>query len=160
MAATDMVKHEDDSSIIAGDNFHSRQFVTMQVDGQLFGIPVQTVRDVLRPLPITDIPLSVPEIKGSINLRGRIVTVIDMRIRLGLDEVEATAETMHVVVEHKEELYSFVIDKVGDVLTLKLDDLEHNPANLGANWQQVSLGVYRLDGQILVVLDIESLLKL
>ncbi len=137
----------------------TKQFVTMEVDGQLFGIPVLTVQDILRPLPVTSIPLAQKEIVGSINLRGRIVTVVDMRRRMSLPPLEEGTGCMHVVADHKDEQYSFVVDSVGEVLSLAMDDFEQNPANLPENWQNVSLGVYRLEKRLLVVLDIESLLK-
>ncbi len=141
-------------------NSKTKQFVTMMVGDQLFGIPVLMVEDVLRPQKITKIPLASDTILGAINLRGRIVTVINMRRRLGIEDHENSYNCMHVVVEHKDEQYSFIVDKIGDVLKLSLDDFEKNPANLSSNWQDVSLGVYRLDGKILVVLDVESLLNL
>lgn len=137
----------------------TRQFVSMEVGGQLFGIPVLTVQDVLRPPPITKAPLSPRQILGSINLRGRIVTVISMRRRLGLDDLPAGSKSMHVVVTHKGELCSFVVDRVGDVLALPLSDFEQTPANLGREWQEVALGVYRLENRLLVVLNIEAMLK-
>ncbi len=136
----------------------TKQFVTMEVDGQLFGIPVLAVQDVLRPQKITPIPLSPKEILGSINLRGRIVTVINMRARLGLAEHGNIEECMQVVVDHKDEQYSLVVDSVGEVLTLPLSDFEHSPPNLSSNWMEVSLGVYRLENRLMVVLDIENLL--
>lgn len=135
-----------------------KQFVTMEVDGQLFGIPVLTVQDILRAQPITKTPLAPAEILGSINLRGRIVTVIDMRTRLGLHQGKKKSECMHVVVDHKGEQYSLVVDAVGEVLSLSLVDFEQNPPNLSEHWQSVSLGVYRLEGRLLIVLDIENLL--
>jgi len=135
-----------------------KQFVTMEVDKQLFGIPVLAVQDVLRPQRITRIPLATPEIMGSINLRGRIVTVISMRRRLGLPALKNAAEDcMHVVVDHKEEQYSLVVDSVGEVLNLPLSDFEQTPPNLAENWHNVSLGVYRLENRLMVVLDIENL---
>ena len=138
----------------------TKQFVTMKVNGQMFGIPVLTVQDVLRPQRVTPIPLAPSIIKGSINLRGRIVTVIDLRTRLSLAPKEEPEKCMYVVVDYKDEQYSVVVDSVGEVLTLSLDDFEHNPSNLAENWRNVSLGVYRLNNQLMVVLDIDNLLKM
>ena len=136
-----------------------KQFVTMRVNKQLFGIPVLMVQDVLRPQKITNIPLAKPEIMGAINLRGKIVTVIDMRKRLSLPEREEGAPSMQIVTDHGDEQYSLVVDGVGEVLNLPISDFEHNPANLSENWKKVSLGVYRLEGDIMVVLDIDSLVN-
>jgi purine-binding chemotaxis protein CheW len=137
----------------------TKQFVTMVVDGQMFGIPVQSVQDILRAQRITNIPLAPKEILGSINLRGRIVTVINMRSRLAIQDHEDSHSCMHIVVDHKDEQYSFIVDNVGEVLNLSLNDFEQNPVNLPNNWQELALGVYRLESKLLVVLDIERLLK-
>lgn len=136
-----------------------KQFVTMEVDNQLFGIPVLAVQDILRPQKITPIPLSPPEILGSINLRGRIVTVINMRARLSLPKRKDVKSCMQVVVDYDDEQYSLVVDSVGEVLSLSLSDFEHSPPNLSKNWQGVSMGVYRLENRIMVVLDIKNLLN-
>lgn len=137
----------------------SRKFVTMEVAGQLFGIPVLTVQDVLKPQPITHIPLADPEVLGVINLRGRIVSVVDVRKRMGLPDRDAGVSHMQVVVHHQEELYSLVVDKVGDVIDLNMDSFQSSPANLPATWRDISLGVYRLKERILLVLNIERFLK-
>lgn len=137
----------------------SREFVTMTIHGQLFGIPVLTVQDVLGPQKITRIPLASPEVAGALNLRGRIVTAIDVRKRLGLPKAEDGAKSMSVVVDHGGELYSLIIDSVGEVLSLPAESFERNPATLDAAWREVSGGVYRLKEQLLVVLDVARLLS-
>lgn len=138
---------------------NTKQFVTMEVAGQLFGIPVLSVQDVLKSQPITTIPLAATHVLGVINLRGRIVTVLDMRKRMNLQDRDEGTHHMQVVVHHQDELYSLVVDKVGDVIKLSMSDFQSNPANLSNEWRDVSLGVYRLKERILVVLDIERLLK-
>ncbi len=97
---------------------NNHMFVTMRIDQQLFGIPVKNVRDVLREQKITSIPLSAPEVAGSLNLRGRIVTVINLRCRLRLGEKQNSDKNMFVVVEYKNELFSLVVDSVGEVMTV------------------------------------------
>ena len=89
------------------------EYVTMTIAGQWFGIPVLSVQDVLGPQNIAMIPLAPPEVAGSLNLRGRIVTAIDPRVRLGLPKREEDATVMSVVVEHQGELYSLLIDQYG-----------------------------------------------
>ena len=147
------------STDVVGEQ-EAKQFVSMEVDGQLFGIPVLTVHDVLRPQLITKAPLAPPEVMGSINLRGRIVSVINMRTKLGIAAADEKAKTMHVVVEYKDDLYSLVVDGVGEVLNLPLSKFEKTPANLSSVWRHVSLGVYRLKERLLVVLDIDNLLNI
>jgi purine-binding chemotaxis protein CheW len=137
-------------------------FVTFFINDQMFGIPVLKVQDILQPEHIASIPLAPPEVKGSINLRGRIVTVIDVRVRLGLKpkKHEAGAKGMGVTVEHGHDLYTLLVDRIGDVMGLSSDLFERNPATLDPKWREFSMGVYRLEKNLLVVLDIERLLNL
>src|SRR5499427_9289807 len=101
---------------VASEELH--ELVSVTVADQLFGIPVLQVQDVLGPQRITRIPLAPPEVAGSLNLRGRIVTAIDVRLCLGLDKRPAEMRGMSVVVEHGGEFYSLIVDNVGEVLTL------------------------------------------
>ncbi len=138
----------------------TQDFVTMFIEGQLFGIPVLTVQDVLGPQKITRIPLAPPEVAGSLNLRGRIVTAIDVRLRLGLPPRPADGKpVMSIVVDHKGELYSLMVDNVGEVLSLSSDDFERHPATLDPRWREISTGIYRLKETLLVVLDVSKLLN-
>lgn len=137
----------------------SKEFLTINVGDQRFGIPVLEVEDVLGPQKVTTIPLSPPEVAGSLNLRGRIVTAIDMRCSLDMEPRKETGKEMSVVVEHNDELYSLIIDSVGDVLALKNSEFEKNPATLDASWRDVSEGVYRLEGELLVILDVSNLIS-
>jgi len=136
----------------------SREFVTIYVGNQLCGIPVLKVRDVLGPQKITRVPLAPPEVAGLLNLRGRIVTAIDLRRRLGLEARPAEDKGMSVVVEQHGELYSLMVDSVGEVLNLPAAAFERNPATLDPLWRRFSEGVYRLDAGLLVVLNGDSLL--
>lgn len=137
----------------------SRDFVTMTIADQLFGIPVLQVQDVLGPQKITRIPLAPPEVAGSLNLRGRIVTAIDVRLRLGLTRRAADKPGMSIVVDLKGELYSLIIDNVGEVLSLSNRDFERNPPTLDPRWREVSIGIYRLNNQLMLVLDVNRLLN-
>jgi purine-binding chemotaxis protein CheW len=141
----------------ADDGQHD--FVSFSVTGQLFGIPVLKVQDVLGSQRITRIPLAPREVAGSLNLRGRIVTAIDLRLRLGLDPRENGQTSMSIVVEHHGELYSLIVDSVGEVLSLDAASYERNPPTLDPRWRDFSDGIYRLDGSLLVVLDVSQLLQ-
>lgn len=138
----------------------SRDYLTIMIAEQRFGIPVLQVQDVLRDQRVTKIPLAPPEVAGSLNLRGRIVTAIDVRRKLGLDSLSENAshEGMSVVVEHNHELYSLIIDRVGDVLSLNNDLFEKNPGTLDPVWKDVSVGIFQLDGELMVVMDVPKLL--
>lgn len=135
-----------------------QEYVTVIIGPQLFGLPIGRVQDVFMPDTITKVPLASPEIAGVLNLRGRIVTAVDMRRRLGLPPIEGSNHRHAVGVEQGGEAYGLVIDSVGEVLNLAVDRLEPNPVNVDRRWANVSAGVYRLDGQLLVVLDIDRVL--
>ena len=134
------------------------EFVTVTIAGQLLGIPILSVEDVLGPQKISQIPRAHPAVAGVLNLRGRIVTAIDVRRRLGLPPVDSNAHCMSVVVEHDREPYSLLIDSVGDVLKVSASSYERNPATLDQRWAQVSAGIYRLDDGLLVALEVGALL--
>ncbi len=140
------------------DQVASSDFVTMTVAGQMVGLPILSVQDIFQPNVITRVPLARPEVAGSLNLRGRIVTAIDMRVRLGLAPLDADQEPMSVVVEYENELYSLIFDSVGDVMSLPDDWIERNPATLDEVWRAVSVGIYRLDAELLAVLDVARIL--
>jgi len=137
----------------------NRDFVTFRLSGQLCGIPVLSVHDVLSEQAITAVPLAPPAVAGVLNLRGRIVTAIDLRKRLGLDDQKENSENMSIVVEYEEEPYSLLIDCVGDVMSFPEESFERNPVTLDACWQEVSGGIFRLEGELLVILDVEKLLN-
>jgi purine-binding chemotaxis protein CheW len=137
-----------------------REYVTATVGGQLFGLPIQRVQDVFTPERVTRVPLAPPEIAGVLNLRGRIVTLIDMRDRLGLERRDSDAPAMAIGVESGGESYGLLIDAVGEVL--KLDDAgrEANPINLDPRLARVSAGIHRLDGQLLMLVDVDRVLDI
>jgi purine-binding chemotaxis protein CheW len=135
-------------------------FVTLTVAEQLCGIPVLGVRDILGEQTITRIPLAPPEIAGSLNLRGRIVTAIDLRRRLNLAPSPAGTPRMSVVAEQGGELYALLVDQVSEVMSLKGSAFERNPPTLPPAWARFSNGVYRLQDRLLVVLDVGRLLDL
>jgi purine-binding chemotaxis protein CheW len=137
-----------------------RMFVTLTVADQLCGVPVLSVRDILGEQAITRIPLAPPEIAGSLNLRGRIVTAVDLRERLHLPPAAAGATRMSVVAEQSGELYALLVDQVSEVMSLKASAFERNPPTLPPSWAQFSSGVYRLENRLLVVLDVGKLLAL
>lgn len=142
--------------VTAGND--SQDFVTMTIADQLFGIPVLQVQDVLGVQKITRIPLAPAEVAGSLNLRGRIVTAIDVRIRLGLPARERSSGDMSIVVDQGGELYSLMIDSVGDVISVPSKDFERPPATLHPVWREISTGIFRLNDKLMLVLDVPRLL--
>lgn len=136
----------------------SVDLVTVTIAGQLLGIPILSVEDVLGPQKISKIPLAHPAVAGVLNLRGRVVTAIDVRTRLGLPPNDSGEPSMSVVVEHEREPYSLLVDSVGDVLSVPTSSYEPNPATLDARWARVSAGIYQLEDDLLVALEVGALL--
>ena len=135
-------------------------FVTFTVAGQLFGVPVIRVQDILTPDVIAPVPGSPKEVRGLINLRGRIVTVIDMRTHLSLPKADAGLCGMCVTVESRGDFYTLFVDSVGDVITLPKSLREGNPATLDAVWRDVADAVYRTDRGLMVALHVDRLLAI
>jgi purine-binding chemotaxis protein CheW len=136
------------------------EYVTATVAGQLFGLPIARVQDVFVLDRLTRVPLATPEIAGVLNLRGRIVTAIDMRRRLGLAPAGEARKRMAIGIEYKGESYGLLIDVIGEVLNLPSSGREGNPVNLEPRLARVSAGVHRLEDRLLVVLDIDRVLEL
>jgi len=141
-------------------NEHETEYVTVMIDGQLFGLPISRVQDVFMPDRITRVPLATPEIAGVLNLRGRIVTAIDLRRRLGLPSRTSDRPPMAVGIEFRGESYGLLIDSVGEVIKLADNSRESNPVNLDARLARVSAGVHRLDGPLLVILEVDRVLDM
>jgi purine-binding chemotaxis protein CheW len=135
-------------------------FVTVVAGGQLFGLRLERVRDVFVPRGLSPVPLAPPEVAGVLNLRGRIVTAIDLRRRLGLPPRADGRAPVAVGIEERGELYGLIVDQVGAVLRLKRSSYEANPVNLDQRWGQVCAGVHRLDAGLMVVLDVDKVLDL
>lgn len=136
------------------------EYVTATIGGQLFGLPISRVQDVFVPERLAPVPLAPAEIAGLLNLRGRIVTAIDMRRRLGLPAFEDGRARMAVGIECRGESYGLLIDAIGEVLKLPAASREDNPVNLEPRLARVSAGVHRLDGSLLVVLHVDRVLEI
>ncbi len=135
-------------------------FVTVVTAGQLFGLKLGRVRDVFVPRGLSRVPLAPPQVAGLLNLRGRIVTAIDLRQRLGLAPRADGAALVAVGIEERGELYGVIVDKVGDVLWLPAETYDTNPVNLDPRWARVCAGVHRLEQGLMVVLDVDKVLDL
>ena len=135
-------------------------YVTFSTAGQMFGLAIERVQDVFKPSRITRVPLAGAEIAGVLNLRGRIVTAIDLRTRLGLGVRDDGHVPMAIGIELRGESFGLLVDAVSEVLELSDSEREANPINLDRNLSRVSSGVYRLNDRLLVVLDIDRVLDL
>ena len=137
----------------------AHDYVTVSVGGQLFGFPIERVQDVFMLHRMTCVPLAPDDIAGIINLRGRIVTAIDLRRRLGMLGGEREP-SMAVGIECAGESYGLIIDAVGEVLKLGVETAEPVPVNLDDRLKRIASGVHRLETGLLVVLDVDRLLDL
>ena len=136
------------------------EYVTAVIGGQLFGLPISRVQDVFMPERLTRVPLSSAEIAGVLNLRGRIVTVVDMRARLGLPKNDDGKPPMAVGVDLRGESYGILIDAIGEVLALPESGREANPVNLDPTLAKMSSGVHRLEERLMVVIDVDRMLEI
>ena len=137
-----------------------RQFSTFVVDRLLFGVEVEKVQEVIRYQAMTRVPLAPPVVKGLINLRGQIVTAVDLRRRLGLRERATTDLPMNVVVRHDDGAVSFLVDEIGDVLEVEEDAFELPPGTLAGEARELIRGVYKLKDTLLIALDTDKMLNL
>jgi purine-binding chemotaxis protein CheW len=134
-------------------------FVSFQLTGQWLGIPVTRVQEVLIEQRLSPVPLAPAEVSGFLNLRGQIVTAIDLRTRLGLPS-RAPGETyMNIVVRDGNELFSLVVDLVGDVVQTAPGDLEPTPLTFDPRWRACCDGVIQLPVGLLVVMSVDELLR-
>lgn len=131
--------------------------VCVRVGDALFGAPVMQVQDVVSGGRLSRVPLAPPEVAGAMNLRGRIVTAIDMRRRLGLPPREGPG--LSVTVETGADFYALDVDDVGDVLWLT-EPMEPVPVTLSEGWRSLLRGLFRLEDELLLVLDIDAVLDL
>ncbi len=129
----------------------ARQFVTFRINGHLLGLDVLHVREINRVLDITPVPRTPGYVRGLVNLRGMILTVFDLGVRLGLAPREIGPETHNVIL--KKEEVGLLVDAIGDVAMAEAEDVEPPPANVGGIESEFISGVVRLEDELLVVLS-------
>lgn len=138
----------------------TKQLCTFYVAGDYFGIPVEKVQEVVRPQPITPVPLAPKVIRGLINLRGQILTALDLRYRLGLGEPGQQDKLMNVVVRHGDASMSFLVDEIGEVLDVDESTFEGPPETLQGDMRALIDGAYKLDGRLLMALDTQRTIEM
>jgi purine-binding chemotaxis protein CheW len=136
------------------------EYVTVMVGEQTFGLPIDRVHDVFIASALTDVPLAPREIVGLLNLRGRVVTAMCLRRRLGLPGRAEDGRNMAVGLEHQGESYGLLVDQVGEVMKLSAETHEPNPVHMDSRWVKLSRGVHRLDDKLLIILDVDAVLSL
>ncbi len=131
------------------------RFCTFFLNGLWFGVDVKAVREVLRPHAITRVPLAPNAVAGLINLRGEIVTVIDLQRRLGLPPREASGPAMHVVLNSNGETVSLLVDEAGEVVQAEQASYEEATQALSTEARQLVPGIHRLREGLLHVLALD-----
>lgn len=132
---------------------HTDQLTTFWVAGHYFGVPVTVVQEVLRFQAVTRVPLAPPVVRGLINLRGQIVTAIDLRRRLGLPDRAPDRRPMNVVLRIDESAVSLLVDEIGEVMEVDHSLFEPPPDTLRSFGRELVRGVYKLPEHLLLVLD-------
>lgn len=134
----------------------TNQYATFWLGSGLYGIEVERVREVLRTQDITKVPLAPATVAGLINLRGQVVTTIDLRERLRLEAADAEAQRMLVVVLVAGESTAFLVDRIGGVVDVSDEQFEPPPDTLQGLARELVVGAYKLDGQLLLGLDVDA----
>ncbi|NJO56265.1 MAG: chemotaxis protein CheW [Rhodospirillales bacterium] len=138
----------------------TNQLVTFFVDDQQFGIAINKVQDILVPERIAPIPLAPAQVQGAINVRGKIVTVIDVRSRLNLEKRSNATAGIALTVEHNAALYTLLVDKVGDVVEVPELAKVDSTAIADRQWRDIADGIVKLDDSVIVVMDVDRFLAL
>jgi purine-binding chemotaxis protein CheW len=137
-----------------------RQYCTFFLDGHYFGIDVLQVQEIIRYQEMTRVPLAPPVVRGLINLRGQIVTALDLRRRLELPDRSDSELTANVVVQTDDGAVSLLVDEIGDVLQVPEESFERPPETLQGIARDLIRGAYKLDGRLLLILDTERVVNL
>ncbi len=138
----------------------TRLYATFTVADRYVGVPVERVQEVLRAQPITPVPLSHEHIRGLLNLRGQIVTALDLRARLGLSERDAEDATANVIVMTEDGPLSLLVDRLGDVVAVSDEQFEPPPQTLQTDTRHLIKGAYKLDDALLLDLDLDETLDI
>jgi purine-binding chemotaxis protein CheW len=137
-----------------------QQFCTFYLDDLFLGVEVLKVQEVIRYQEMTQVPLASNVIRGLINLRGQIVTAVDLRRRLALPERPPEQQPMNVILRTEEGAVSLLVDEIGDVLEMEEDFLERPPETMHHTAREMVRGVYKLKQQLLLILDTDKVLQL
>ena len=138
---------------------NERQFCTFFLGGLYFGLDVLKVQEIIRAQETTRVPLAHPVVRGLINLRGQIVTAIDLRRRLDMPEYSPELKPINVVVQTDDGAVSLLVDEIGDVLDVSDELFESPPDTLDQKTRAVITGAYKLPNRLLLALAIEEILN-
>lgn len=134
------------------------QFATFYVGEMLLGVDIRLVQEINRQLEMTPVPNAPHHVRGVINLRGEVATVIDLRTVLGLPSVEQTRDTRNLIVHSQGEAIGLLVDRISDILTVRRDQVSDAPSNVDGVDGKFFLGVHALESDLCVLLDVEEVL--
>ncbi len=135
-----------------------QQYATFYVGNLLLGIDISQVQEINRQLDVTNVPQAPKCVRGVINLRGEVTTVIDLRTILGLKQTEVTETSRNLILNYKDETLGFLVDRISDILALRSDEINPPPSNISGIQGKFFLGVHPLESEILVLLNLEAVL--
>jgi len=134
----------------------SRQFATFEVAGQLFGVEVHTVQEVLSYNEYTPVPLAPPAVGGLFNLRGQVIAAVDLRVQLGLPRQAMQGPVMNVILRGDGEPVSLLVDRIGEVVELDDEAFEGPPDTLSGPTRELVTGTFKMDGRLMLALDVNQ----
>lgn len=134
------------------------QLATFYVDNMLLGLQIDQVQEINRRLDFTCVPHALESVRGVINLRGEVVTVVDLRTVLGLGESQSTSQSRNLIVNYNDELIGLWVDKIADILSVLPSDVKPTPSNMSQGDSRHFQGVVQLDSEIVVILNLASVL--
>lgn len=143
-----------------GSTSSEQKYIIINIADQKFCMLIDLVEDILLPQKINPVPLSPSYILGSLNLRGRVVTAIDLRVKLGIKPLSDYDHHRSVVVAYMGELFSLVVDSVSEIINIPNSAIERSPENLSQEWRELSSGIYMTEEQLITILDVKKILNM
>ncbi|NOY29743.1 MAG: chemotaxis protein CheW [Planctomycetes bacterium] len=135
------------------------QLATFYVGDILLGIDIQQVQEINRQLDVTEVPHSPDFVRGVINLRGDVATVVDLRTILGLPSAEVTRESRNLIVHSKGETIGFLVDRISDILALNTNEISPSPTTVEGVDGNLFKGIFKLETELLIILDVDAVLS-
>ena len=134
----------------------TRQYATFEVAGQLFGVEVEAVQEVLSFHEYTAVPLSSPAVGGLFNLRGQVIAAVDLRVQLGLPRQSLEGPVMNVILRGDDEPVSLLVDRIGEVIDIDDNDFEAPPETLTGSIREFVLSTVKLEGRLMLAIDVQQ----
>jgi len=132
----------------------TRQYATFEVAGQLFGVEVEAVQEVLSFSEYTAVPLAPPAVGGLFNLRGQVIAAVDLRVQLGLPRQTLEGPVMNVILRGDDEPVSLLVDRIGEVIDVDESDFEPPPETLTGPTRELITSTVKLDGRLMLAVDV------